>query len=360
MRKLLLTLHLWTTLLAGVFIMILGVTGAVMAFETDLDRLFNPSLFDVSPRPVAPLPLTTLQGIIERQFVGSHVESFGLPQRRDTAYVANLDSGAEVFINGYSGDILGSRRGPTLLDRIHQLHIRLLAGKPGENIMTIAGIVMLFLAVSGVILWWKYKRFSIKWNGSLFRMMFDLHNAGGIATLIFLLLLSATGVVIAFENPIMSWMYKVTGTTKIARTLPSTPSRGNTPIAPDEALRIATAAAPGAAPLMIELPAAPDGSYRVRMHYPEDRTPGGRSWVCVDQYSGRVLLTQNSRTAPLPARAYLMTRQIHTGDIFGVTSRIVMSGCSLFVVLQAFSGVVMWRKRAIARRANSDSPRITP
>jgi uncharacterized iron-regulated membrane protein len=216
--------------------------------------------------------------------------------------------------------------------------------------MTVAGIVMLFLALSGLVLWWKYKRFSIKWNGSLFRMMFDLHNAGGIATLVFLLLLSATGVVIAFETPIVPWMHKVTRTAKIPRSLPSTPDPASTPIAPDQALQIARATETGAAPLMIDLPGAPDGSYTVRMHFPEDRTPGGRSWVCVDQYSGKVLVTQSSRTAPLPTRAYIMTRQIHTGDIFGVPSRIVMSLCSLFVTLQAVSGLVMWRKRERKRQ----------
>ena len=350
MRKLLITLHLWTTLVAGVVIVILGVTGCVIAFEADLDRLFHPSLFDVSPQQVAPLPLTTLRDIVQRRFESSRIQAFDLPQRRDAAYVAILDSGSEVFVNGYTGAVLGSRSGPTLLTRIHQMRIRLLAGSLGEKSVMIAGILMLFLALSGLILWWRYKRFSIKWNGSLFRMMFDLHNAGGISTLLFLLLLSATGVVIAFEKPIVPWMYKVTGTTRIPRTLPSTPGRGNMPIAPDQALRIARATEPGAEPLIIELPSARDGSYTVRMHFPEDRTPGGRSWVCVDQYSGKVLVTQSSRTAPLPVRAYLTTRQIHTGDIFGVPSRIVMSASSLFVTLQVISGLILWRKRERKRQ----------
>ena len=354
MRKLLLALHLWTTLAAGAFIVILGVTGSVMAFEPELDRLFHASLFDVSPQG-APLPLTTLQGVVQRRFPGKKVAAFSLPQRRDAAHVAYLDSGTEVFVNGYTGAILGSRSGPTLLSTIHQLHIRLLAGKSGETIMAVAGIFMLFLSLSGAILWWKYKRFSVKWSGSLFRMMFDLHNAGGISTLGFLLLLSATGVVIAFENPIVPWMHKVTGTTRIPRTLPSTPGQGSAPIAPEQALRIATATEPGAVALKIELPLARNDSYNVRMHFPEDRTPGGRSWVCVDQYSGKVLVTQSSRTAPLPARAYLMTRQIHTGDIFGVPSRIAMSACSLFVTLQAFSGLVIWRKRDRKRQPKNGS-----
>jgi len=69
-------------------------------------------------------------------------------------------------------------------------------------------------------------------------------------------------------------------------------------------------------------------SHNVRMRFPEDRTPGGRSWVSIDQYSGKVLVAQNSRTAPLAVRASLMNREIHTGDVFGTPSRIVMSASS--------------------------------
>lgn len=97
--------------------------------------------------------------------------------------------------------------------------------------------------------------------------------------------------------------------------------------------------------MSIDYPEDAKDSYNVRMRFPEDRTPGGRSWVSVDQSSGKVLVVQNSRTAPLAARAELLNRQIHTGDIFGTPSRIVMSASSLLVVLQAFSGMVIWWKR---------------
>lgn len=98
---------------------------------------------------------------------------------------------------------------------------------------------------------------------------------------------------------------------------------------------------PGAAALAVDLPEDRKDSYNVRMRFSEDRTPGGRSWVGVDQYNGKVLVVQNSRTAPLAVRALLMNRQIHTGDVFGTPSRIVMSASSL----QAISGLVMWWKR---------------
>ncbi|HEX9458826.1 MAG TPA: PepSY-associated TM helix domain-containing protein [Thermoanaerobaculia bacterium] len=344
MRKLLLNLHLYGTLIAGIFVVILGLTGSIIAFEAQLDRLFNPSLFDIAPRATAPLPLSKLAEIVQRRFPGSKVEGFVLSQHPDTAHVAYI-SGTAVFVNGYTGAILGIRRGPTLLTRIHQLHTHLLAGKIGEMIVAISGLVMLFLVVSGVILWWKYRKVSIKWNASLFRVMFDVHNATGILSALFLLLLSLTGLAIAFNNPIARWTYKATGTRPIPRSLPSVPRAGAAPIDPDDVLRIASAAEPGAKPSSIDYPEDAKDSYNVRMRFPEDRTPGGRSWVSVDQYSGKVLVAQNSRTAPLAARAELLNRQIHTGDVFGTPSRIVMSASSLLVVLQAFSGVVMWWKR---------------
>ncbi|HXH41613.1 MAG TPA: PepSY-associated TM helix domain-containing protein [Thermoanaerobaculia bacterium] len=345
MRKLLLTLHLYGTLIAGIFVVILGLTGSILAFESQLDRLFNPSLFDIAPQPAAPLPLPRLAAAVRQRFPSSSVEGFILPQHPDSAHIVYINSGAAVFVNGYTGAILGTRRGPTLLTRIHQIHTHLLAGKIGEMIMAVAAIVMLFLVVSGVILWWKYRKVTIKWNASLFRVMFDVHNAAGILSAIFLLLLSLTAIAIAFDNPIARWSYKATGTKPIPRSIPSTQRSGAATVDPDEVLRIAKAAEPGAAPLAIDYPEDTKDSYTVRMRFPEDRTPGGRSWVCVDQYSGKVLVAQSSRTAPLPVRAELMNRQIHTGDVFGTPSRIVMSASSLLVVLQAFSGVVMWWKR---------------
>jgi uncharacterized iron-regulated membrane protein len=344
MRKLLLNLHLYGTLVAGIFVVILGLTGSIIAFEVQLDHLFNPSLYDIAPRETAPLPLSKLAEIVQRRFPGSKVDGFVLSQQRDTAHVAFI-SGTAVFVNGYTGAILGTRRGPTLITRIHQIHTHLLAGRIGEMIVAGGAFVMLFLVISGVILWWKYKKVSIRWNTSLFRVMFDVHNATGILSALFLLLLSVTGIAVAFDNPISRWTYKATGTTPIPRSLPSIPREGAAPIDPDAVLRIASAAEPGAMPLSIDYPEDAKDSYNVRMRFAEDRTPGGRSWVCVDQYSGKVLVAQNSRTAPLAARAELLNRQIHTGDVFGTPSRIVMSASSLLVVLQAFSGVVMWWKR---------------
>jgi uncharacterized iron-regulated membrane protein len=117
---------------------------------------------------------------------------------------------------------------------------------------------------------------------------------------------------------------------------------------------VARGAVSGATPFAIRIP-GPKSPYLVQLRYPEDRTPGGRSRAIVDQYTGQVLFAQGSRTAPAGARMVIANRAIHTGDIFGIPSKIVMSMASLMLVIQAISGIVMWWKRIRAKRNVRDA-----
>lgn len=76
--------------------------------------------------------------------------------------------------------------------------------------------------------------------------------------------------------------------------------------------------------------------------------------MIVDQYTGQVLLAEGSRAAPAGARLVNANRAIHTGDVFGIPSKIVMSLASLLPVMQAASGLVMWWKRITAKSRSSN------
>ncbi|HEY6951793.1 MAG TPA: PepSY-associated TM helix domain-containing protein, partial [Bacteroidota bacterium] len=345
MRKIILKLHLYFALAGCVFVAILGLTGSIMAFEGELDRLFNPSLYSVHPEPSRLRSISALTTLLEEKYPGAHVVGFGIADRPDESFSAFMDNGSGVFINQYTGEVLGTRSSATFLDYVHQFHIRLLAGHTGQVVVGVAGIVMFLLVLTGIILWWRYKQFSMKLNGSFVRAMFDLHTVTGIYTAVVLLFLSATGIIISQENSVYPWLYKITKTQRIARSVPSTPREGIVPITADSAVTLAKNALPGANPLAVFIPSKPTQSFNVRMHFPEDLTPGGRSWVCIDQYSGEVLVSQNSRTAPGPTRAEIINRAIHTGDILGLFSKIVASLSSFLVVVQALSGILLWWKR---------------
>lgn len=360
MRKLILNLHLYGALLAGIFVVIIGVTGSIMAFEEDLDRLTHPGLFRVEPQGTA-LPVSELFKAAQKAYPGQRIGTIRLPQRPTDAAQFGVKGGRGAFMNPYTGAIIGERDSNVALGRIHQLHLRLMmtstreSAKVGANIVAAATAVLLFLVLSGIYLWWPVKRASINWSANARRIHFDLHNTAGIYSAAFLLVLGVTGIAIHFDNDLETYLHQRAGTQKIGKSTPSIPRPGGTQISPDEAEQIALAALPGTAPLVVSLPGNPKASYLIGVHYPEDLTPGGRSWVNVDQFSGKVLSFQDSRTVATGTQAIILNRATHTGDLYGYPTKILVSLSSLMLVIQAITGYYMWWKKLRVRQ-NREEP----
>jgi uncharacterized iron-regulated membrane protein len=352
MKKLIFNIHLYMALAAGAFILVLGLTGSIMAFEPELDHLLHRKLAYVTPGPHA-LSLAQIREAVERAYPGDQIQAYVLSTTPEISYEASMDKTGEVYVNQYTGEILGVRSEQEFLDYVHQLHIRLLwrgQSDPGKKIMTYSDIAALLLVCTGLYLWWPLKRAWVMKGTTGRRVWFDLHNVAGVFSFLFLLLLTLTGVMLGFERSVNPLLYRITGTqpAQAPRTFPP-PPQGAAPLSPDQAVEIARAALPGAMPFSINVPGA-KGAYQIRLRYPEDRTPGGRSRAVVDQYTGKVLFAEGSRTAPAGTRWAIAYRAVHTGDIFGMGSKMVMSAASLAMAFQLVSGLVMWRKRIRAKR----------
>ncbi|MGI8741004.1 MAG: PepSY-associated TM helix domain-containing protein [Bryobacteraceae bacterium] len=350
MRKVLFNLHLYGALIVGLFVVVIGVTGSIMVFEVGLDRLFNPKLYQVETQG-RQMPVSGLLAAAAKAYPGQRINSVRLPQDATDSARFGVRGPKQVFMNPYTGQILGERSPKTVLSTIHQLHQRLNMGENGATIVTSVTAVLLFLVVSGIYLWWPQKRLKIKWNAaSSWRLHFDIHNVVGFYSAFFLFLLGCTGIVIYFDNDIEQYLLRASGTAKIAKNIPTVVRKGAGPITPDQALQIALAEMPGTKALSLSVPANPKASYLVALHYPEDLTPGGRSWANVDQYSGKVAGFQNSRTAPMGTRAIIINRAIHTGDLFGMVTKVLMCVSGLMLITQAITGYFMWWKKLRARQ----------
>jgi uncharacterized iron-regulated membrane protein len=341
-RPLLVKLHLFGAALAGVFIVILGLTGSIMAFEEEIDHAAHPRLFNVAPQG-APLSLAELTSRATAVYPGKPVVTYGIAVSPGLSWSVNV-GGTIVFVNEYTGEILGTRTGPTWLGQIHQIHLRLLAGDTGKTIVSVAGVFMLLLSLSGIVLWWPIKRITINRAAQGRRFWFDMHNAVGVCAFLFVFLMAVTGVVIGFDAWTTPLLYRVSGSQPVRGASASTPVPGARVLTPDEALAIARRELPGAVAAGINVP-GPKASYRVAFRYPEDRTPGGRSRVYVNPYDGSVLQVESARTTAAGTRLVILNRAIHTGDLFGLPTKALMSLASLAVVVQALTGLMMWWRR---------------
>jgi uncharacterized iron-regulated membrane protein len=132
-------------------------------------------------------------------------------------------------------------------------------------------------------------------------------------------------------------------------------SEGTKALGPDEIAAAARAALPGA--VIDSLSMQSGQPVDLRMKYPEDRTPVGRSRVFLDPYSGKVLSAWSTRTAPLGFKINRMwIREIHTGDIFGWPTRLLACVMSLVLPIMTITGTLIWWNRSRKLEAPIEEP----
>jgi uncharacterized iron-regulated membrane protein len=358
MRRVILQLHLIVALVGGIFIVTLGLTGSIMAFEPELSRLQHWRIAHVTPHGT-PLTLEEIDNALRRASPNRDISGYVLSDRPDLSYQVMIERQL-VYVDQYSGQVLGTiNEGMDFLGFVHQFHLRLALldkGREfGETTVRWSALAALFLLISGVYLWWPSKRFGIGGGARTAKFWFDLHNSFGIVSLVFVLLLVLTGLVISFEAQTTPFLYRISHSQPPRwPRLQVAPVPGRTPIRPDQALATARATAPGATPFLVTVPHG-NQVYQIFLRYPEDRTPGGRTRIAVDPYSGNMLMVIDSRRAPAGYRLVNLNRALHTGDVLGIPSKIVVSLASLIMPFQLLTGLVMWTKR---RRTESKASAV--
>lgn len=352
MRNSFLFVHRWVALVTTIFLVVLSITGSLLVFEGALDRATHPSLWHVTPgaRRIA------LDTVIAhaRQVAGkARVTGITISLVDDRADVVNA-SAAQIFVDPFTGRVTGTRTivewNRTWPRRLHVLHVSLMAGKAGGEIVAIATAACLFLILTGLILWWPDKLVSVQWSASWKRVMFDLHHASGILAAVVLLVIAGSGVVMHYET-LTNAMYGLDRSPELEALDQSTPPPGTPSISADSLYAVATHALPGARVMFLTLSPRPDDPYVAAMRFPEDHTPGGRSRVTVDRYTGAVLLATSTRTAQIGTRMGNAIRSAHTGDLFGKPTEAIYLLAAVALGLQAVSGVSMWWNGRNGRRA---------
>jgi uncharacterized iron-regulated membrane protein len=357
-RNLVLTLHLWAGLLASVFLLVLGLTGSLLVYERGIDHALNKRLYRVEPT-TKPLPLGRLFSGLEKAHPGYHVTDMAFSREPDVAYQMYLNPGGGtegfvVTVNQYNGRELGSASGANqFMNFVNGLHTHLLMEthrEAGKLIVGGASILLLFLSCSGPM---------VNWSAAPRRVNFDLHNMLGAFCSLFLFCFSLTGIALTWDestSKLVSWVTHSDG-------MPSTPempqpSSDIAPLGVDQILVAARAALPGAQ--IDSLSIHPGEPVDLRMKFPEDRSPVGRSRVWLDPYTGRVLNVWSTRTAPIGFKINRMwIREIHSGDIFGWPTRILACIVSLVLPILTFTGTLIWwhrGRRLVARNFAGASP----
>jgi len=352
MKKLLINLHLYVGLVAAFFLLSLSLSGAVIAFEGELNRAFHPELTKVEPLG-APLNWDTFRTQVEQQSPGWKLIRFYFPDQPDRSTYVRLRNVKtkkihHVYVNQYTGAVLGSTEdGSNWILKVHDLHVNFLSGKVGNQIVTWSTVGLSILSLSGLLLWWPRKVFRFQLNSSAPRLNRDLHYSVGFWSFLAIFVFSVTGLGLHYQTG------KLLDLLNTANSAKSLPGHGTTI---EGMLTTARETLPGAAIPRLLLPEKAGDPVFIYQRFPEDKTPAGRSFTTLDPKTGAVLSFGSSRTAPLLQTALVQwTREIHTGTLFGLPTQILAALFALLLSALTITGPLIWlnklRAAAHGRRA---------
>jgi len=135
-----------------------------------------------------------------------------------------------------------------LMLRARALHRNLLMGKIGGQIVAAVTVLAIFMAMSGLVLWWPRKIVRVRGGVSLSRFNFDLHNTVGLLTSSLLLILAVTGAAIAYPR-VGRLMQGLDDPRRVEPEYPAPPGDA-TPLSLDSLVRIGQSTIAGGAPAL--------------------------------------------------------------------------------------------------------------
>lgn len=222
-KKLIAWLHLWPGLISAVIVFFVCITGTILVYCDEIMELSAGKARYVSAVRNERLPVENLIDIIKKEYPGRKAISYMVTYKDPNRSVRFNTYGEEdglrmVYIDPYTGEILKDDGTIYFFYITAHLHNSFLLGKTGQWIVDIATIIFIIELLTGLYLWWpkRWNRTSrngslkIKWRSTAKRLNYDLHKVLGFYALGIILLLSLTGLVIAFE-PLSASLMKISG-----------------------------------------------------------------------------------------------------------------------------------------------------
>jgi uncharacterized iron-regulated membrane protein len=355
MRKIAAWFHRYLGLALGSLLLISGLTGSAIVFKTPIDAWLNPELIRVTPQP-GRVALDQILNQVQQALPDRQASVVFIPDSPTQAVeIWFKDSDLRAYADPYTGAVLGSRHATDfLMGFLVDLHIHLLAGETGEQVMGWSGLGAIALSLIGLWLWWpkagRWKQaFAIKWQAAPVRVWLDIHKTAGVMICAFLILTAATGASLALYEIITEpTLIAITGEGTRRKPPASRETAGTAaPLAP--MLAHAALLFPDGQITRVSLPAKPGAAVMVRMRLNGEIHQFGRTFVWFDQYDGAVLRVENAPQANQATRIQSWLYPLHTGVYGGTLSRWLQVVVGLSLALLTLSGAWLWFKGYRAR-----------
>jgi uncharacterized iron-regulated membrane protein len=362
-RLIWLKVHLWLALSAGLFFVLIGLTGSISVYRETVDEFLNPQLV-----------IDNAQGkqqSLDRIMVSvrnAHPKRYGswtleMPQSPHSMITAWYDKPTETFfelyaplmvsVNPYTAEVVASRFwGQTVTTWLLDIHTQLLMNRFGWNTVGILGVLLSLSVCSGLYLWWPGYRniiaaFKIDYRMGAIKLLFDVHRITGVFIAPVLLLLSLTGFLLSYPEI----LEKVVGSSGMAHgetgpSIASTATPNNHPMGLESAEFIARGTFPRTKLRRVTTPTGESGIYRINLRQPGEvnqRHPFTTVWV--DRWSGQVKDVRDPFRFTSGETALTWIWPLHTGEALGYKGRFIWFLAGPGLLFLYVSGVLRWLHR---------------
>lgn len=374
-RLLFLQVHRIIGLVAGAVFVLIGLSGALLAYREAIDEALNASIMRVAPPQNDAAYRSTDEIVAAAEAAmpsNGKIERFTMPRHPGAAaairYITETDDldtyAYELFVDPYTAKVTGQRLFLHADDPLSQpfvpivmtFHWTLLLGVNNAYLIGMLGVLLFFSVGIGLYLWlpsngdWRLG-LKVKWGASAERVVFDLHKSIGVFSAAFLLVMLFTGVAMIFKpttRDVISLFSPVRGEPDFGK---STPAPGRAPISAGQAVAIADRQFADGRLHWILFPSTPTAVYVVgkRSDNEPNQTQTFRN-VGVEQYTGEILQAQDRGNFTGGETVLEWLFPIHSGEAFGGLGRPIALVIGFVPLALYATGLLRWLQKRRARR----------
>ncbi len=361
--------HLACGVVAGTVILIMSVTGVLLTYQRQISAWADVRGYRSDPPPDAQrLPAEVLVSKVSESRPDLSPTTLVLRADRSAPASLAVGTGRQVFVNPYSGALLGEGNGQQVrafFRTVTEWHRYLGAAgdsRPlGRSITGASNLIFLFIVISGLFLWWPRG-----WTWATLRSVtwfrralpgkardFNWHNTIGFWSAIPLAVIVAGGVVISYPWA-TGLVYRAYGEEPPAPGVPpgsrdrgtSAPAHGKARDGVPLETLIGTAEAQMPAWQTITVALARPDAPRVvlTLDAGDGGQPHKRATLTVDRRTGEVIRWEPFGAQSAGRRARTWLRFAHTGEVYGLTGQTIAG------IVTAGGAVLVWTGLALALR----------
>ncbi|MEO7071820.1 MAG: PepSY-associated TM helix domain-containing protein [Rhodanobacter sp.] len=346
-RQCLQQLHLWLGLSVGLVFALIALSGTFVTYQKAWLRVAYPQLAahalpDASQR-------AAVLGRIATQWQGRDLRSADLPLAALPVWQLYFADGTRRYLDPADGKLLLTRTPDgDLLALVYDWHIHLLAGERGEQVLGVLGWLMLFLLLSGPLLWWPGRR-QVATSLHLHaqpptRRWLSWHRSLGVLSLPLIVVVSLTGTLMIYSTGTGRLLGTVFADAPAAKP-PAAIAWRAAPINWASVLAAAQRALPDAELHRVTLPNTANGQVIIRARARGEWHQVGRSRIWLDPWRAIVLDSNDATSDGRGTRLNNAVYPLHSGGVGGWAWQLGVAVAGLLPLFFLVTGFLFWRAR---------------